>query len=171
MKFSGEFHNSTNFSKKNRIWLMHLGKKVYHSICLPPQPWSEVKWKSRSVVSDSLQPHGLYSPWNSPGQPFPSPGKLPNPGIKPRSLTLQAGSLPTEPPGKPSPTLSLPKEGGQLTASSTALATVGKTNPLLKDNQMDGYHIWIGITHELQDSSCLELGGKGMEGGGMLAGF
>ena len=26
--------------------------------------WSE----SRSVVSDSLPPHGLYSPWNSPGQ-------------------------------------------------------------------------------------------------------
>ena len=26
--------------------------------------WSE----SRSVVSDSLWPHGLYSPWNSPGQ-------------------------------------------------------------------------------------------------------
>ena len=22
----------------------------------------------RSVVSNSLQPHGLYSPWNSPGQ-------------------------------------------------------------------------------------------------------
>ena len=28
--------------------------------------WSEVKWKS--VVSNSLRPHGLYSPWNSPGQ-------------------------------------------------------------------------------------------------------
>ena len=42
-----------------------------------------------------------------------------------------------------------------------ALSTVGKTNPLLKDNQMDKYHIWIGITHEFQDSSCLELGGKG----------
>ena len=27
---------------------------------------SEVK--SHSVVSDSLRPHGLYSPWNSPGQ-------------------------------------------------------------------------------------------------------
>ena len=26
------------------------------------------KSESRSVVSDSLQPHGLYSPWNSPGQ-------------------------------------------------------------------------------------------------------
>ena len=24
--------------------------------------------ESRSVVSDSLQPHGLYSPWTSPGQ-------------------------------------------------------------------------------------------------------
>ena len=24
--------------------------------------------ESRSVVSDSLQPHGLHSPWNSPGQ-------------------------------------------------------------------------------------------------------
>ena len=24
--------------------------------------------ESRSVVSDSLRPHGLYRPWNSPGQ-------------------------------------------------------------------------------------------------------
>ena len=41
-------------------------------------------------MSDSLQTHGLYSPWNSPGQnkewvAFSSPGDLPNPGIKPRS--------------------------------------------------------------------------------------
>ena len=28
----------------------------------------EVKRESRSVMSDSLRPHGLYSPWNSPGQ-------------------------------------------------------------------------------------------------------
>ena len=31
---------------------------------------------------------------------FPSPGDLPDPGIKPGSLELQADSLPTEPPGK-----------------------------------------------------------------------
>ena len=31
---------------------------------------------------------------------FPSPGDLPNPGIKPGSLALQADSLPSEPPGK-----------------------------------------------------------------------
>ena len=29
---------------------------------------SEGESESCSVVSDSLQPHGLYSPWNSPGQ-------------------------------------------------------------------------------------------------------
>ena len=32
--------------------------------------------------------------------PFPSPGDLLNPGIKPRSPTLQADSLPDELPGK-----------------------------------------------------------------------
>ena len=32
--------------------------------------------------------------------PFPSPGDHPNPGIKHRSPTLQADSLPAEPPGK-----------------------------------------------------------------------
>ena len=32
---------------------------------------------------------------------FPSPGDLLNPGIKPRSPTLQVDSLPAEPPGKP----------------------------------------------------------------------
>ena len=31
--------------------------------------------------------------------PFPSPGDLPNPGIKPRSPALQADSLPSEPQG------------------------------------------------------------------------
>ena len=33
-------------------------------VCCPFESESE----SRSVVSDSLWPHGLYSPWNSPGQ-------------------------------------------------------------------------------------------------------
>ena len=32
--------------------------------------------------------------------PCPSPGHLPNPGIEPGSPALQAGSLPSEPPGK-----------------------------------------------------------------------
>ena len=34
------------------------------------------------------------------GLPCPPPGDLLNPGIEPRSPTLQTGSLPSEPPGK-----------------------------------------------------------------------
>ena len=57
--------------------------------------------------SNSLQPHGLYSPWNFPGQNTGMGsllllhGDLPNPGIESRSPTLQADSLPVEPQGKP----------------------------------------------------------------------
>ena len=35
------------------------------------------------------------------GLPFPSPGDLPDPGIKPGSPALQADTLTSEPPGKP----------------------------------------------------------------------
>ena len=57
--------------------------------------YSESESEMCSVLSDSLRPHGIYSPWNSPGQNtgvdglFPSPGDLPNPGIKPGSPELQ----------------------------------------------------------------------------------
>ena len=35
------------------------------------------------------------------GLPFPSPGYLPDPGVEPRSPTLEADALTSEPPGKP----------------------------------------------------------------------
>ena len=63
--------------------------------------------ESCSVVSNSLQPRGLYSPWDSPGQNSGVgslsllQGNLPNPGIEPWSPALQADSLPAEPQGKP----------------------------------------------------------------------
>ena len=41
--------------------------------------------ESHSVMSDSLRPHGLYSPWNSPGQ---------NIGVG--SLSLLQGIFPTQ---------------------------------------------------------------------------
>ena len=43
------------------------------------------------------------------GLPFPSPGDLPNPETEPRYLTLQADSLPAEPPGKPEGRIALVK--------------------------------------------------------------
>ena len=63
--------------------------------------------KSHLVVSNSLCFHGLYSLWNSQGQNTRVGshsllhGDLPNPGIKPSSLSLRVDSLPAEPQGKP----------------------------------------------------------------------
>ena len=37
------------------------------------------------------------------GLPFPSPGDLPDLGIEPRTPTLLADALPSEPPRKPNP--------------------------------------------------------------------
>ena len=45
--------------------------------------------------------HGIFRQEYWSGMPFPSPGHLPNPGMEPRSPTLQVDSLPAEPPGKP----------------------------------------------------------------------
>ena len=53
------------------------------------------------VSSWTIQSMELSRPEYWTGYPFPSPGDLPNPGIKSRSPTLQADSLPAEPPGKP----------------------------------------------------------------------
>ena len=80
-------------------------------------PYSRIRGVvfSRSVVSDSLWPHGLQPPrrlcpwgfsrqehWS--GLPCPPPGHLPNPGIEPAYLTppaLEGGFFTTESPGKP----------------------------------------------------------------------
>ena len=61
---------------------------------------------SHSVVSDYLQPHELYSPWNFQARilewvAIPFSKGFSNPGIKPRSPTLQADSLSAESQGKP----------------------------------------------------------------------
>ena len=72
-----------------------------------------------SLPSSSV--HGIFSKqeyWS--GLPFPSPGGLPNPGIEPRSPSLQADSLPSEPPEKPKNTRvsSLSLQGIFLTQES-----------------------------------------------------
>ena len=40
--------------------------------------------------------HGILQARILEWEPFPSPGDLPNPGIEPRSPTLQVDSLPAE---------------------------------------------------------------------------
>ena len=64
--------------------------------------WRTVKVKVAQSCPNLCDPHGLYSPWNSPGQNtgvgslFLLQGNLPNPEIKPRSPTLQVDFLPNE---------------------------------------------------------------------------
>ena len=55
-------------------------------------PWTVAH---QAPLSMEFSRQGCFS-----GQPFPSLGDLPDPGIEPRSPALQADSLPSEPPGK-----------------------------------------------------------------------
>ena len=89
-----------------KIWPSRLCQRwgVRRLGCDPSsQGCTTAKSESHSVVPDSLQPHGLHSPWNSPGQNTGAgslsllQGISPTHGLKPRSPTLQADSLPTEP--------------------------------------------------------------------------
>ena len=67
--------------------------KLLSRVRLFATPWT-VAYQARQFMAFSMQ---VY--WS--GLPFPSPRDLPNPGIEPRSPTLQADTLPSEPPGKP----------------------------------------------------------------------
>ena len=71
----------------NRIDLSSSGTPIMwmlvHLMC-PIGPW-KCESESHSVVSESLWPHGIYSPWNSPGQ---------NTGMG--SLSLLQGIFPTQ---------------------------------------------------------------------------
>ena len=56
-------------------------------------PWTEA-YKAPQFMEFPRQEY-----WS--GLLFPSPGDLPDTGVKPWSLALQADALPSEPPGKP----------------------------------------------------------------------
>ena len=98
-----------------------------HSVLFRGGVTSENESESCSVVSESLPPRGLYSPWNSPGQNtgvgslslfqgiFPTQGL--NPGLCLHLQNLQADSLPGEPPGKPGVTMVCPKSNCQITVT------------------------------------------------------
>ena len=54
-----------------------------------------------TVAHQAPPPMGFSRQEYWSGLPFPSPGDLPDPGIKPRSPALQADALTSEPPEKP----------------------------------------------------------------------
>ena len=74
------------YDSKSVNWLI---SQLYPTLC----PWT-VACQAPLSMGFSRQEY-----WN--GLPFPSPGDLPDPGVKPGSPVLQADSLLSEPPGKP----------------------------------------------------------------------
>ena len=54
-----------------------------------------------TVAYQAFPSMGFSRPEYWSGLPFPSPGDLPNPEIEPGSSALEAGTLTSEPPGKP----------------------------------------------------------------------
>ena len=101
-------------------WATELNRTGSFSLLFLLPPWLfplklvkgvKVKVKSFSHVPTLCDPvdcslpgssvHGISRQEYWSGLPFPSPGDLPDPGIKPWSPTLQADTLTSEPPGKP----------------------------------------------------------------------
>ena len=85
-------HNSKSPTKHGASFLMvrsttcsHLSYTLEEISWHTLDHWKKVKVKvTRPVMSDSLWPHGLYSPWNSPGQ---------NTGVD--NLSFLQGIIPT----------------------------------------------------------------------------
>ena len=106
-------------------------RKFCHSLCiqalvcsllscvrLSATPWTLAH---QAPLSIGFSRHKYWS-----GLPFSSLGDLPDPGVKPRSPALQADSLPSEPPGKPS----LSPDLSSMTITSSSISTTFcKENP------------------------------------------
>ena len=77
------------------------------------------------------------------GQPFPSPGDIPNPGIEPRSPTLQVNSLSAEPQGKPLDLL-------ELTPKKDVLLILGDWNAKVGSQETPGVtgKFGLGVQNE-----------------------
>ena len=71
--------------KRQEIASVSEDVKERESLCTVGETVNWCKSESRSLVSDTLRPHALYSPWNSPGQ---------NTGVG--SLSLLQGIFPTQ---------------------------------------------------------------------------
>ena len=79
--------NSINIKLKVKVKVKSLS-----CVWLSATPWI--------VAHQALPSMGFSRQEYWSGLPFPSPGDLPDPGIEPRSPSLQADALPSESPGK-----------------------------------------------------------------------
>ena len=84
------------------------GGLIYHAVlCLVPRLCPTL-CEPMAYSPPGSSVHGILQAEYWSELPFPSPGDLCSPGIKPGSPALQADSLPSEPPGKPLSKMLLP---------------------------------------------------------------
>ena len=89
-----KFKLKNNCHRNSTFWvLLCMLLNCFSHVQLFATPWT-VAFQAPLSLGFSRQEY-----WS--GLSCPPPGDFPNPGIEPRSPTLQADSLPTEPPGKP----------------------------------------------------------------------
>ena len=79
-------------SVKSKLYLKWNEVKSLNRVWLFATPWTVAR---RALLSMGFSRQEYWS-----GLPFPSPGDLPDPGIEPKSPTLEADALTSEPPGK-----------------------------------------------------------------------
>ena len=89
--YSGSIYNGSTYNSSTyKFSTLKVKVKSISCIWLSATPWA-IDYQASSSMGFSRQEY-----WS--GLPFPSPGDLPDPGIEPRSPTLQADGLPSEPP-------------------------------------------------------------------------
>ena len=93
----------SGISHRNISWwwtcfLIHTSKKRKKAKSFSHVRLFATAWTVAYQASPSM---GFSRRENWSGLPFPSPGDLPDSGIKPRSPALQANALPSQPSGKP----------------------------------------------------------------------
>ena len=92
MRWLDGITDSMDVSLSSSFLYMNEWMKSLSHVWLFATPWTIA---CQAPVSKGFTRQEYWS-----GLPFPSPGDLPRLGIEPRSPTLQADALPSEPPGK-----------------------------------------------------------------------
>ena len=98
MKNNFQNSKNINYKPKKKLFSLNKSKKIWcvkllSCVQLFATPWT-VACQAPLSMGFSRQEY-----WS--GLPFPSPGDLPNPGLKPTSPAVLADSLQAEPPGEP----------------------------------------------------------------------
>ena len=132
--------NSNHFYCFLSLRLYQVKVKLLSHVQLFATPWT-VAYQAPPSMGFSRQ-----ESWS--GLPFPSPGDLPDPGIEPRSLALQADALLSEPPGKLIPkSWAIPKARAACLRQTQSIARYDNLQPRSKGEKAGGMKSRQGDRH------------------------